>query len=206
MLLSRGVSPDSRAGDFGVLHLTGFNKRVEFWKGEGENLPVGIRSPPDERGAGRGPLPLLPASKGALPERRLRPMEARARDVCVALSPGLPRGTPALLSAGAESLKPLPSRPDKARRVWNTRGALLPAARKPTGLAARSRRRRGRPCSGCGAREGAGPRVSSKSGAGACSRPPPSPPAPQFSKLSGGFRMLGLPSPSGAHPPPPPLR
>lgn len=36
MLLRRGVLPDSRAGDFCVLHLTGFNKRIEFWKGEGK--------------------------------------------------------------------------------------------------------------------------------------------------------------------------
>lgn len=105
-------------------------------------MAVGIRSPPDVRGAGRRPLPLLPAFNGALPERRwLGSPEACPGDVCVALSPGLPRGTPALLRLGAEPLRPLPARPDQARRVWNTRGVLLSAPRKPSGLAARSRRR-----------------------------------------------------------------
>lgn len=35
-LLRRGVLPDSGAGDFGVLHLTGFNKREDLGKGEGK--------------------------------------------------------------------------------------------------------------------------------------------------------------------------
>lgn len=49
-------------------------------------------------------------------------MEARVGDVCVALSPGLPRGTPALLRLGAEPPRPLPARPDQARRVWSAPG------------------------------------------------------------------------------------
>lgn len=161
-------------------------------------MPVGIRSPPDVRGAGRRPLPLLPALNGAQPERR-RPgsVEARAGDVCVALSPGLPCGTPALLHLGAEPPRQLPARPDQARRVWSALGALLSPARKPSGLAARSRRRRGRPGSGRASRARAGSRASWKSGAGAPHRVPRLHPSPSLRKLSRGCGRLGARSPSG---------
>lgn len=61
MLLRRGFPPNSRAGDFCVLHLTGANNRQVFWKGEGklaDRCKVTCRR---TRGGPRGTAGLLPS-------------------------------------------------------------------------------------------------------------------------------------------------
>lgn len=59
-MLLRSVLPQSREGDFCVLHLTVFNYRIELWKPEGKTYLEALGQPQKLRGAGPSHRPSHP--------------------------------------------------------------------------------------------------------------------------------------------------
>lgn len=140
-------------------------------------MPVGLRSPPNIRGADRGTLPLPSAFHEAMPERRLGQIRGprlgygyhRKSGVSARDSRAFgPRSRAPEAAAWLAPTGPATSGTLARFSCWRSREAFRPGCAQSTAL--------GHPGSCCGAREGMGSWVSTKNVASAAcshSRPPP---------------------------------